>query len=455
MLRLITAGLFLVFLSNTYGEKVPLKNLEHKYKLSVSNLLLPSANSTQGVGQFCAQAHRLSAWPLERMYQSLRDRNLEPLGKALGCAYGVFNAFFLTPQFGLAFHEFGHARSLLAFNPDSDPYYYNDFHLRGYIGDTFYHMLVCAYTNTSRAAMVLPKNVREFIKYAEQHTDKEEVLRKGQALINSPEIDSVVTFGGGLNNQAILAGIIEDQAIFDRGAYVFDFIPIYINKIYPYLYPTIEAPETLTLDDIYIGDNVFLIKAVNDQGTIQRHYKRHKIIPDYDIGMAHFGCFLSLALSSSTYQSIYGMYQFLGNGEIFTKPFCFKGFYLPNTSFFYTSKGLSLRFKIAYEYSPALLFFATYETVYKGLSAHEFVLSAHKTFHDFFDIKLKTSLCASFCEGSFEGMQGSIGISYPVNKYFNIDGSYSLFNGNTLDGERTIPYDDLDHVFSVGITLSF
>lgn len=453
-----------------------------KYSFSVSNLLLPSANSNQGLANFCSQMHRLSAWPLEWTVKKSEGSNYALLARMGGVAYGVLNYYFLTPQLSLAFHEFGHAKNFLALHSDSYPHYYSGFdHKHDHVGDTFYHMLWAAYS--SNTGMVLPKRVRgfldetnklkpsddvatattpvEYFRVLQQKNDDklayiDSTVQKAQKLVDDPDIDSVVIFAGGLNNQSIFAGKVEDEGLLSKSVYVFDFLPILLNKYAPVGYLSIDVPETLEQDNVFapFSLDVRLLHVANDQGTVQRHYRRHGIIPNYTVDMGHRGAYYSIALSASTYQSLYGLYAFLVHGKVFTAPFSVKGVYFPNTSFFYTSKGLSLRFKMAYEWDKNLLFVGTYETVYEGQTAHEFKLTVYKNFPQLNNLKINANALISFSEGT-PAFQGGVGFEYPLHELLHIEGGYNVYNANTLDGERNIPYGELDHTFNLGVKMSF
>lgn len=197
---------------------------------------------------------------------------------------------------------------------------------------------------------------------------------------------------------------------------------------------------------------------MNDHGSIERHYRMKGIIPDYTHTMSHKGCLLSLGLSGSTYQGIYNLYRYFRYQEMWSEPLNYQGVYLMNTSFFFTSKGLSLKFKQAYRYSEDLLFMASYETVYKGKSTHELGITARYTLPRFYDATISAGILASFGTSGWNGGQSHVRMEVPVLRHMNVNASYYLWNSNTLDGERHIPSQEtsnIDHEFMLGVSLTF
>ncbi|MDP3935905.1 MAG: hypothetical protein Q8Q56_02835, partial [Alphaproteobacteria bacterium] len=385
-LRLITAGL-IVSIATSFSYAEPKHTpTEKRYSFSLNNSLLPSANSTVGMGNFSFELYRNTLYPIDFINQHYYS-DYKGVTTIATLGYGVLHGLFVMLPVSVAYHEFGHARGLLALDSNSEPTYYDDLpNLNGSgnpfpaitAGKTYYHIL-WSFIIGKKAGFVLPKDAVDLVDQYYSGLDKEKVVATAQQLIDSPTIDQISVWAGGMNNQAILASTIEDQAILQNGYFLFDILALSINKLMPVLYPTADIPSDLKNAQLFKNNHLDLMQLMNDHGSIKRHYRMKNIIPDYTAEMSTTGCFLSFLLSGSTYQGIYNIYNYVSNGRLFTPAYNYKGVYLPNTSFFFTSQGLSLRFKAAYQWDPNLLLMATYEVVYKGKSVHECKLSAYKT----------------------------------------------------------------------------
>jgi hypothetical protein len=464
--RLIVCGLFISVISSvSFAETKPTSTDKH-YRINVNTSLLPSANSTVGLGHLTLDLYTCSTYPVQLLNDHFLDTYPAPT-KLATLALGLVHANFIMIPLSIAYHEFGHARGLMAFDRNSDPYYYcgnpnitSASSLSSLLaGNTYYHMLGHALVKTP-GGFVLPKSASETINRYYLDCNQAAFIEKVQSLIDSPTIDQITIWAGGFNNQAILASLIEDTALMQNGYHLFDSLALAFNKFTAttVIYPSKEIPYTLKGPELLQYDHFNLMLLMNDHGSIQRHYRMKNIINNYDPTMSNTGCLLSFFLSSSTYESLYGIYNYVYNGHLFTEPFNYKGFYLPNTSFFFTSQGLSLRFKTAYRWDPTLLLMATYEMVYKGKNAHELKVTAFKTLPQFYNVQLTLGALASTGTADSFATQGNIGIKVPVSNNFNIEAAYYLWNKNTLDGERNISSTDkssIDHEIIIGISGEF
>lgn len=449
-----------------FAEHAPKHTAEEKrYSFSLNNSLLPSANSTVGLGKLSLELYRTSIYPIDLINQHYYSdyKGATTIG-TLG--YGLLHTFFFMVPVSETYHEFGHARGLLAFDSLSDPTYYNDFpnlnrsgnpYFSIISGKTYYHML-WSFIFGKQGGFVLSKDAVDLVNQYYLTLDTEKTVSTAQQLIDSPTIDQISVWAGGMNNQAILASAIEDQALLQNGYYVFDILALSYNKLMPALYPTEDIQNDLKNAHLFTNNHLDLMQLMNDHGSIKRHYRMKNIIPDYSAEMSTTGCLLSLALSGSTYQGFYNIYNYISNGQLFTKAFNYNGFYLPNTSFFFTSQGLSLRFKAAYQWDPNLLLMATYELVYKGKSVHECKLSAYKTIPQLANLQVYAGILMSSGTQESLAAQGNIGIKFPINNNFNIEAAYYLWNKNTLDGERNIPTvenGNFDHEIMIGVSAEY
>ncbi len=438
-----------------------------RYNLSLNNSLLPSANSPTGMRVFSQEILQLSAYPINSLNEKYAQQHPYTI-IALTLASGAL-LYLPFPIYGVssAHHEFGHARGLRLANPKSNPEYYsfdkiryensNPF-TRVYIGSNYYHMLANAFTNWG--AFVLPLKAKALINsYYNNSIKTHEFLSSVQNLIDSPEIDTIQVFAGGLNNNALIASSIEEQNIIKNQSHLFDILSLSHNKLMPKFYPYGSIPQKLTAEELLLKNNhICLERIMNDHGSIERHYRKHCIIPNYDYKSSHAGCFISYFLSGSTYQSFYNIYNYIITKNVWSTPLSYKGLYLPNTNFFFTSKGLSLKFNQAYRYSENLLFNLSYETVYEGIPTKEIGFSARYTVPQLYDLSVTSGVTASFTSYSWVGGQIHIKASLPVNQYVHIEAAYYLWNSHTLDGERNMTVSNkshIDHEVMIGCSMFF
>jgi hypothetical protein len=450
--------------SSSYAEQ-KLASREPRYCLSLNNGLLPSANSTVGLDKLSFELYRTTLYPIDLINQHFYSDNR--IATTLGTlGYGLLHSWFIMLPVSIAYHEFGHARGLLALDSNSDPTYYDD--LPNYnrshnpftsitSGKTYYHILG-SFLKGKQAGFVLPKIATELVNSYYTTYNKEKVTAEAQQIIDSPTIDQISVWAGGMNNQAIFASTIEDHATLKNEYYLFDILALASNKLIPEIYLESDIPNDLKSTLLFNNDHLALMHLMNDHGSIKRHYRIKNIIPDYTAEMSKTGCFLSFFLSGSTYQGFYNIYNYVSTGQLYTPAFNYKGFYLPNTSFFFTSQGLSLRFKAAYQWDPNLLIMATYESVYKGHTVHEFKISAFKTIPQLANLQIHAAILISSGIHERIAAQGNVGVKIPLGNNFNIETAYYLWNKNTLDGERNIPSaedGDFDHEVMIGISAEF
>lgn len=101
---------------------------------------------------------------------------------------------------------------------------------------------------------------------------------------------------------------------------------------------------------------------------------------------------------------------------------------------------------------------ASYETVYKGNSAHELGLTVRYRVVQFYDMLVTIGGFASFGKNGWRGAQAHLKLEAPISRWFHVNGAYYLWDSNTLDGERQIPSQEksnIDHEFMLGFSLRF
>lgn len=465
--RSLVFGLTLLLTSSAlFAEQAP-KNTaaERRYSFSLNNSLLPSANSTVGLGKLSFELYRSTIYPIDLINQHYySDYKSATIFGSLG--YGLLHSWFIMLPVSIAYHEFGHAHGLLALDSDSDPTYYDDLpnlnrsgnpYFSITSGKTYYHIL-WSFITGKQAGFVLPKDAVDLVNHYYTDSNQEKMIADAQQLIDSPTVDQISVWAGGMNNQATLASTIEDQAMLQNGYYIFDILALALNKLMPGLYPTADISNDLKNAQLFKNNHLNLMQLMNDHGSIKRHYRIKNIIPDYSAEMSTTGCLLSFALSGSTYQGFYNIYNYISNGQLFTPAYNYKGVYIPNTSFFFTSQGLSLRFKGAYQWDPNLLLMASYELVYKGKRVHEVKISAYKTIPQLANLQVYAGILISSGTQPSMAAQGNIGIKFPIGTNFNIEAAYYLWNKNTLDGERnisTVEKGAVDHEIMIGVSAEY
>lgn len=262
-----------VFADNASDAKRP----THRYQLSLSNALLPSSNSTKGLGELSRELLHIGAYPVDLLNEHY-GKSCPFVCMPLTVVYGLLiYPSFLTVPLSIPFHEFGHARGLLALDGNCQAGYHlklgkhEDLERRlnpyalSHVGGTYYHMLGSLYRNFSGMPFVLPQAARDLIQsFYDGRLDKAAFIQRAQAMVDSPKIDAIPIWAGGFNNQIILSGKIEDFAIERNASHMFDFINLTFNKLMPILYPYEGVPNDLRdADELIQERRIANVKEIN------------------------------------------------------------------------------------------------------------------------------------------------------------------------------------------------
>lgn len=335
--------------------------------------------------------------------------------------YALFNTptlqnYFLTNSCrelpgSIYIHEFGHARALRAWNRQYT-YRANQSEFNNAIGyyKHFFNSLNCA-----SSASTLPKD-------------------------NQSEWGMLaIIIAAGINNQHYLARKIE-KLIDTHGGHVGYFASYFQNKLAGLNY----ALHT----DFHIKHNTGggkdVVKLINDA------YDKN-LTTNYMINSGLLACLCS----GSTWSFLSGWWNYVQTGDPSVTPIRWKGFRWPDFSVYYNTNGVSVEISSSYQHSDNLSFDLSWEFICKKITSKV---------TDFIDRqKYKIDATWQISPGfrytytppsnnsifyfngrldvSKSGIGGSCGVEWkPQSIPLSFFAQYTLYNLNTLYGERNIPF---------------
>lgn len=296
---------------------------------------------------------------------------------------GFFSGFFQLP-----FHEFGHGTRFAAVG--LKPYYAFG---PGFAGVKRYTTFFAFYAaNLFRFGSAFTHSIEPL--YLPR---SDEWLRDWSAVISM----------GGMNNAMFFAELIEDE-ILRFGGHI-GFGPTYVyGKLSAALYR-------------------FNATTGNDKEAILSYYAKRGF-PIHEASLKR-ASYLSLLLSSLTYQTAFQLVQMLRGEAPHFQPWHYEGVQLPNTEFYMTRAGLSYKFRTAYRLH-AWRFPIAVEHVFNGEKQAEATLGAETL----------VGLCS--VRGAVvigKALEFETEVRYLPSQWFALAMGYSLYNVHNLHGERMIP----------------
>jgi hypothetical protein len=307
---------------------------------------------------------------------------------------GLFSYAGLPLQ--LAYHEMGHASRLRAFG--ARPFYKFKSSTDQYTN--FFSFALASLGKTEGDATVEPEDTTVF------DTTHPDYIYKG----SFGELNNPVYLMGGLNNEMNLSELYEDQLYYRKG---------HVMQIANYV-----AAKMST--NFYIEDQPLVGDIVN----IKAHYTSLNLeVDDDDLNTAGQ---TSLLLSSSTYAYIYGLYNYIKTGDSSIKHFTYKGFRLPDVSFYYLREGLSYKVTSGYQLENSWILFAI-EHIFNG----EDITEATLGFRHSFEYKSK-KFVSEIKAMVGPSLSSTMEIDMETSKNLWVKLGLSQINNHSLWGQRNI-----------------
>ena len=368
--------------------------------------------SNQAVGQFGVELINLVTVPANVIVSPASDTNAAGSNKKFlfynssqlrNVANGLLlfiGSAFLSSSFTFAYHEYGHGTRAAAvgfkpfyghgsINTEADINAVLSGSIKTY--DNFLSFYRASLFNTGGFTFAIPEKT-----LFTPLTDE----------LNNNGWDGLLLTGG-LNNEMLFTEFIEDELYGNSG---------HIGFMLPYLSGKLSAQSYGT------GTGVF-----NDLTNIVNFYDRRGYNIDSD--MITNASVVSFWGSAMSYQLIYQFFRTLaGKSSRFT-PWQYRGFQLPNTSFYMNRAGLSYKIRSGYRWQEWRFPFAL-EHVFEGEKRTELSFGAEKSFG-------KTTPMIEATIG--KRLELTLDMSYRQNRWLMFTGGYALYDQRNLHGERFIP----------------
>jgi hypothetical protein len=305
---------------------------------------------------------------------------------------------YVTEPLGLAYHEMGHASRIRALG--GRPHYSYKNSPEKY--SNFFSFALAGMGEEIQDATVEPKAGSVFTLSNANY----------QIYSGMGELKNPFYLMGGVNNEMLLAEKLENKMA-QRSGHVMEVANYVMAKMSTFFY--IDSSPT-------VGD-IVAIKSFYALGN--------NIVSDDDLKLASQ---LSLLFSSSTYAYLYGIYNFVANNESRVEHFSYKGFRLPDLSFYLMKRGLSYKLRSGYEFEnkKTNLVFEV-EHVYKGKKATEISLGIDQSMN-FKNKNLKAKLISRIGPGVSTTLETDLEIT--KNLWLGL--GVNQFNLYSLWGERHI-----------------
>jgi hypothetical protein len=308
----------------------------------------------------------------------------------------------------VAYHEFGHARALNSFGVSDYSYGVPDFQKKGYAYQTK--------TMHDLFWVILAR----FEDY-----EKTGAYCGWSSGVNFTSKQDIIISAAGLNNQMRYSQSIADVIHEQKGhfLYIFDY---YMGKNSSYRYADI------TEQSYKIG----YVSTGNDIHAVITELKNNGInISTTDIKDASY---TSLLLSSTTWAFVYAGIFNLPKGNFEVPAAIWKGWRLPDTNFYMTTKGLSYEVVTGFHIDEHWYIGLSIEYIFKGKSFFELSPELSYQFAQPTGLYKITGKIVLSEEGDFGG---STGLDWVSNKkFFGAGVKYTCHNTSTLVGERNIPF---------------
>ena len=239
--------------------------------------------------------------------------------------------------------------------------------------------------------------------------------------LNDPERHAkykLIVNAGGLNAEAAYAEYLQKQIYLKNGGDISMGLGLMINKmaLVTYEKPTDEDRKKL--------------KTGSDLLNIERNYADLGI--NIDVDDIRMGGALATLFSASTWNYFMSLGNFFSTGDTSMSSWEYRGFRIPDTTCYVTSRGLSMKVDTGYRFSDVLIATLGVENVYKGKSATEYTLGVQ------YEMPVKDGLIlggyAITGYGKGYGFEGELKINKSLSMF--VGGNYDEYKG--LYGERNI-----------------
>ncbi len=301
----------------------------------------------------------------------------------------MIGGFFMDLSFITAYHELGHGSRIAAMG-----FSYN---FDGNKKDFFSYYLSKLGSNGG-VTYTRKRNFKVDSRFA-----------TGTSITN---LGQLIFAAGGLNAGMAYAGYL-GQLAKKEGAHVSHFFSYTISKLDPAIYPE-------KLNGVRFGD----------VANILNFYRRLNV-GDYRSGDVKNMSYLAYALSSSTWEYLRAVGNYIGSGEMRGKSENRK-VALPDLENYITSKGLSMKILSSYTPDESISFPFAVEHVFRGKHVTEYSLGASYLIDQKRAGRLSASLLAGLSPGGKIDYQLSPDQESVLNFGMNVD------HQNSLDGERNI-----------------
>ena len=226
------------------------------------------------------------------------------------------------------------------------------------------------------------------------------------------DLGRILVSSGGLNAGTAYAGYLGQKAK-DEGAHVSHFFSYTYAKLNPALYP--EKSHGVRFGDV---------------ANILSYYRRLGV-GDFESGDLKNMSYVSYVLSSSTWEYLRAVGNYIRSGEMKTKPEQRK-WALPDFESYVTSKGLSMKMISSFTAHESFSVPFGIEHVFRGKHVTEYSLGASYFLDKEKEKRLTSSLVAGLALGWKLDYELNSGDNTVLNLGFNLD------QLNSLDGERNI-----------------
>ena len=399
--------------SQPKGETPKLPEEKHFRTLSLNSSYLTSANSNRALGDFMVEFDDGISFIIDSIPNLLGISSTFGI-KLYNGLFGILNSLksvfiTLTP-----YHEYGHFSRLSSLG-------FKTAKFEGQYESFFPFFIYRLFKQWGSFSFVMPDPEEEKtfkLKYSDQEYNHQEFL----------------VYAGGLNNQNLWAEKLEENMYLYKTHWS-DFGTYFINKISTFIYAStykekLDSPTPDNFDNLSDDDKAF--EKIHDIRHMILNYRAlGKNITSEDFRMSSI---YSTAFSFSGYRYLYSFFE----NSRYLKPFEFFGIKLPDTSAYYTPKGISYKISSGYRVGENLVFPVAIEFVAKGDKAFESTIGFYKKLPNFGDASFKGNILISN-EGEFGG---KLQVEIPVADYFYIGGGVEYYNAKTLYGMRNIPHQE-------------
>lgn len=378
-------------------------------------------NANEAIVEAPISAIQGYSWLFDAATENFRDHWGKRLANLL---FSLPVSYWLCPAFSTPFHEFGHARAYRAMGVPST------------YGLDFYGRRIKDLSNfwSLGALRVLspPFPLTSSIAFTAAHVDKvfldaELFKKKGEA----PGVQ-IMIIGAGINNQMALAKALATRIYQNNGHFL--YAAQYIeSKLHGFVYSAMHNEA---------GDPMRIVAAYHERGWhITRQHLRA----------------LSLVslLSGSTLAVLYGIYNYVANGDEVVSPIEFYGFRAPEINGYINAAGLSFEIESDYRFSPNLSAGLSDEFTWKGQVAHEVSPRVRYNFASLLPSLNELWVTSSLVIG--KGMGGSFAaqlapIAFDARDFwsrlsYTVD--FHFHHAGTLHGERNIAVLDRGNITSL------